>query len=73
MKLAILHRQMTLRGEFQGRAFTADYSSDDGWNAGNGVECLDSEFVESDDYDAWSDELYEYLWNNTCELLGTAE
>ena len=48
MILTKVYEQFTVNGEFEGQPFEADYSSDDGWNAGNGIVCLNDEFIESD-------------------------
>jgi len=37
MKLDVIFSNLIVRGEFEGQAFEADYSSDDGWHAGNGI------------------------------------
>jgi hypothetical protein len=67
MKLNIVYRQFTVRGEFQAQPFEADYSSEDGWNAGNGIQALNPDFADSDDHDQWHDELRTWLWENGVE------
>ena len=67
--------QLTIRGEFEGRAFEADYSSEDGWNAGNGVQPInpdDMDDYQTESYYAWLDRVTEYLWDNTQSVLQTA-
>jgi len=62
MKLTTTYIQTTVRGEFEGQAFEADYSSDDGWNAGNGTVALDPDFADSPEFDAWHERLTTKLW-----------
>jgi hypothetical protein len=67
IQLVKIYQLFTVRGEFRGQAFEADYSSDDGWHAGNGIQALDSDFAESDQYDDWHDDLLEYLQEHGLE------
>lgn len=67
--------QLTIRGEFEGRAFEADYSGEDGWNAGNGVQPVnpdDMEDYQTESYYDWLDRLTNYLWDNTQSILRPA-
>lgn len=67
MKLTTQYIQTTVRGEFEGQPFEADYSSDDGWHAGNGICALDPEFAESHAHDDWLDRVQDQLWQHGFE------
>lgn len=63
MILTKVFEQFTVRGEFEGQPFEADYSGEDGWNAGNGIVCLNDDFIGTDEHEDWCDRLSEILWD----------
>lgn len=69
MKLDVIFSNIIVRGEFEGQPFEADYSSDDGWAAGNGIKCLNEEFSDGDEYEDWRDRLDDWLWKNGYEAV----
>ena len=64
MKLEVIFRTYVVRGEFEGQPFEANYSSDDGWNYGNGINCLNEKFSDTEEYEEWYERLSEWLWEN---------
>ena len=69
MKLDVIFSNLIVRGEFEGQAFEADYSSDDGWHAGNGIQCLNEKFVDSDEYDDWHERFEKWLFEHGYEAV----